>query len=139
MILCIAIFVGTDFFISIPLTPVGSTPAIDLTIGTPFSQADYVVESIEAEISSGSTMSSNPAVVRVQNTFRVTVSDFSNRMKGIRVRATGENPIYVLVVIIYNDFGLFRSLIGSCSYLVHPNNEFLSEESYVYYAVSFDG
>ena len=72
------------------------------------------------EINSGSTISSNPAVVGVQNTSRVTVSDFSYRMKGIRVRATGENPI--LVVINYNDFGFFRSLIGSSSYLVRIMN-----------------
>ena len=89
-------------------------------------------------ITSGTATSSNPAVVRVNKALQVTDSDFPNRMKGIRVRAANENPIYVLVDFMYNDFGSLRSIIGYGSYFVHPNNEFPTEGDYVYFAVSFD-
>ena len=82
-------------------------------------------------------MTSNiPAIVRVDRTYLVTFSGFIDRAKGIRVRTTSPNQIYVLVVTLYNDFGLFRSLIGYGSYLVHPNNEYPTH-NYVYFAVSF--
>ena len=105
-------------------------------IGTPFNQADYVIESSNREIASGTATSNNPAIVRVNSTFQVTSSGFLDRGKGIRVYTTSPNQIYVLVVTSYNDFGSFRSLIGYGSYLVHPNNEYSSGD-YVYFAVSF--
>ena len=112
--------------------------AFDVIIGTPFNQSDFIIESSEEVITSGIATSSNPAVVRMNNTLQVTDSDFPNRMKGIRVRATDENPIYVLVVFMYNDFGFFQFITGYGSYLVHPNNEFPAEGDYVYFAVSFE-
>ena len=119
-----------------PLTPSGQASVFDVTIGTPFDQADYTIESNGEEIASGTATFSNPAVVRMDSTFQVTLSGFLDRMKGIRVRATGQNSIYVLVVLKYNDFGFFLQLIGYCSYLVHPNNEFPANGDYIYYAVS---
>ena len=59
-------------------------------------------------------------------------------MKGIRVRATGDNPLYILVVIKYNFFGGLAFLIGYGSYLVHQNHEIQNEGNYVYFAVSTD-
>ena len=106
-------------------------------IGTPFDQADYVIESSDGEIASGTATSSNSAIVRVDNTFQVTSSDFPDRVKGIRVRATSQNSVYVLVVMKYNFFELFTSLVGYSTCLVHPNDQFLNEGGYVYYAVSF--
>ena len=107
-------------------------------IGTPFDQAGYVIESSDGEITSGTATSSNPGVVRVDSTFQVTSSDFPDRVKGIRVRATSQNPVYVLVVMKYNFFEFFTSLVGYSSYLVHPNDDFLNAGDYVYYAVSFE-
>ena len=129
-------FVGNNFFLGIPLAP--STLAVyDVTIGTPFDQADYIIESNDGEIASGTVTSSNPAVVRVGSSYQVTSSGFTDRVKGIRVHTTSPNQIYVLVVTSYNDFGSFRSIFGYGSYLVHPNNEFSSGGDYVYFAVSF--
>ena len=109
----------------------------DVMIRTPFDQADYVIESSDGQIASGTVTSGNPAVVRVDSSYLVTSSDFVDRVKGIRVRATSPNQIYVLVVTSYNDFGFFKSLIGYGSYLVHPNNEYPTDD-YVYFAVSFE-
>ena len=109
----------------------------DVIIGTPSDQANYVIESSDEEIASGTTTSSNPAVIRVDSTFQVTTSGFPDRVKGIRVRATSQNPVYVLVVMKYNVLEFFTSLVGYSSYLVHPNDEFLNAGGYVYYAVSF--
>ena len=106
-------------------------------IGTPFDKADYAVESNDGEIASGTVTSSTPAVVRVDRTYLVTSSGFLDRVKGIRIRTTSPNQIYVLVITSYNDFGSFRSLFGYGSYLVHPNKEF-STGDYEYFAVSFD-
>ena len=57
-------------------------------------------------------------------------------MKGLRVHAT--IPIYVLVVVKYNFFVFFTSLVGYGSYLVHPNNELHNSGDYIYYAISLD-
>ena len=119
------------------MAPAGQAPVFDLTIGTPFDQADYVIESSDGQIASGTVTSGNPAVVRVNSSYLVTSSDFVNRVKGIRVRTTSPNQIYVLVVTMYNDFGFYRSLIGYGSYLVHPNKEYPTD-NYVYFAVSFE-
>ena len=108
----------------------------DVIIGTPSDQANYVIESTDGEIASGTATLSNPAVIRVDSTFQVTTSGFPDRVKGIRIRATSQNPVYVLVVMKYN---VFTDLVGYSSYLVHPNDGYLNAgiRSYVYYAVSF--
>lgn len=130
-------FAGREFYFGIPLSPSGQTTVFDVTIGTPFSQAGYVIESQDGEISSGTANSNNPSVIRLDRSLQVTQTGFQGRTKGIRVRATTQNSIYVLVIMKYNDFGFFQLLIGYDSFLVHPNNiEALSGGQYVYYAVS---
>ena len=116
----------------------GQAAVSDVIIGTSFNQSDYIIESSKGEIASGTVTSSNPAVIRLNSTFEVAESGFLDRMKGIRVRAIDQNPISVFVVIQYNDFGLFRHIIGYSSYLVHPNSEFSTERDYIYYAISFE-
>ena len=93
-----------DFIFGIPLTPTGQTPRYEITIGTPSNQADYTIESRAGVIAAGTVTSSSPAATIVSNTFQVASSGIDERMKGIRVRATGQNPIYVLVTIKYNFF-----------------------------------
>ena len=127
-----------DFIFGIPLTPIGQTPRYELTIGTPSNQADYTIKSRAGEIAAGTVNFSNPAAIIVSNTFQVTSSGIDERMKGIRVRATGQNPVYVLVTIKYNFFGPFTFLLGYGSYLVHPNIELPNGGDYVYYAISTD-
>ena len=127
-----------DFIFGIPLTPTGQTPRYELTIGTPSNQADYIIESRAGEIAAGTVNSSSPAAVIVSNTFQVVSSRMDERMKGIRVRATGQNPVYVLVTIKYNFFGSITFLIGYGSYFVHPNIELPNGGDYVYYVMSTD-
>ena len=103
-------------------------------IGTPFQQASYNVESSTGNISAGTVSSSASTVVTIRSDFEVTSSGFEHRMKGIRVRATSENPIYVLVTIRYPDF----FVTGYGSYLVHPNYEFEGISNYEYFAMSTD-
>ena len=130
--------VGRDFYFGIPLTPAGQSPRYEIVVGTPSSTATYAIESRDGMISSGTATSSSPGVVLIENDFQVTLSGFSDRMKGIRVYATGSNPIYVLVVIKYNFFGSFKQLIGYESYPVHPNYENANVDEYIYYALSTD-
>ena len=127
-----------EFIFGIPLTPTGQTPRYELTIGTPSNQADYTIQSRAGEIAAGTATSSSPATVIISNTFQVTSGGIDERMKGIRVRATGQNPIYVLVTIKYNFFGSFAFLLGYGSYPVHPNIELPNVGDYVYYAMSTD-
>ena len=118
--------------------PEGQSPVFEVTIGTPSDDASYVVESTQGLITSGTTNSSSPDTFRLRRSLQVNESGFANRMNGIRVRATGNNDIHVLVVLKYNDFLGFVQLIGYASYLIHPNNIFPSERKYVYYAVSVE-
>lgn len=126
--------VGANFFLGFPLSPQDLPPIFELVIGTPFDEADYVVESMSGEIDSGTTMSTSPALVVIDSVFEVTSSDFRNRGKGIRVRATGNNPIYVLVTIRYSVF----FLSGYSAYLIHPNDEFPDADNYEYFIISTD-
>lgn len=129
----IASTIGKDFYLGIPPAPERLSPVFELMIGTPFGQASYAVE-LAGNIVSGTTLSSKPATVNIDSTFEVTASSIKERMRGIRVQATGENPIYVLVSVRYSRF----FLSGYASYLVHPNNEFKNIGSYEYFAMSTD-
>ena len=129
---------GFDFYFGIPLTPAGQSPRYEIVIGTSSGQADYVVESSEGMVDSSTATSGSPDVVMIDRQFEVTSSEFSERMKGIRVYATGDDPIYVLVVIKYNFFGSFAQLLGYGSFPVHPNHENTGVDEYVYYAMSTD-
>ena len=127
-----------DIVFGIPLSPDGQATVFDVIIGTPSGQVDYIIESHEGYIATGTTTSNNPAGVRVDSDLEVTLSDYPNRMKGIRVRTTSQNEFYVLVVMQYNDFGFIRSLIGYSSFLVYRNKQFPQAGYYTYYAVSFE-
>jgi hypothetical protein len=61
-------------------------------------------------------------------------SGFGDRMKGIRVRSTGENPISVLVIMKYPSF----SVNGYSAFPLHTNSEFDGESIYEYFGVSTD-
>ena len=125
-------------YFGIPLAPTGQSPRYEVIIGTHLEQASYLVESSEGEVGSGIATSSIPAVVMIDSDFQVNSSEFRERMKGLRVYASGENSIYVLVIIRYNFFGDFPQVIGYGSYRVHHSNENNYVSQYVYYAVSTD-
>ena len=125
-------------YFGIPLTPAGQTPRYEVLVGTPSGQEDYVVESSEGVIDSGTVTSISPALIRIDTVFQVTSSAFSERMKGIRVYAVGTNPIYILVIIKYNFFGDFPQVIGYGSFPTLPNEENNDTDTYVYYSTSTD-
>ena len=110
------------------------SPVFELIIGTPFDDASYIIESSAGVIGTGTVSSTISATVDVQSDFQVVSSEFADRMKGLTVRATGDNPISVLVTVTYPSF--FRSAYAT--YLVHPNKEFENEESYEYFGLSTD-
>jgi hypothetical protein len=124
--------IGKDFFLGIPLlTNFRHFGSVRVVIGTPFDLATYTVESLSREIASGNTSSTEWASVYIGPAFQVTSSLHEHREKGIRVRATGNNPIFILVYI-HDRYDFYLS------FLVHPNNEFPDLEGYEYFALSAD-
>ena len=126
------------FYFGIPLAPAGQTPRYEVIIRTPLEQASYIVESSEGEVDSGVATSSIPGVVMIDSDFQVNSSEFRERIKGLRVHASSENSIYVLVNIKYNFFGDFPQVIGYGSFPILPNEENNDTDTYVYYAMSTD-
>ena len=124
----------------LPLAPENLLPVFELIIGTPSYQASYVVESSTRVISTGNTSSAEPATVTLQDSsdsdssLEVLSSGYADRMKGLRVHASGDNPISVLVTMKYPSF----SVSGYSSFLLHPNNELDGGSVYEYYAISTD-
>ncbi len=107
-------------------------PDFELVIGTPSDHASYVVEGLSDVIASGNTSSNRFSTVILQRYLEVTSGRHAQRMKGIQVRAIGENPISVLMVITYPFYGV----AGSASLLIHPNK--FNANEFEYFAVSTD-
>ena len=106
-----------------------------MTIGTPYDQADYIIESDEGEIASGTTTANTFATFTLDTTLQVTQSEYMDRAKGIRVHATGSSSIYILVSMkIYNNEVSSYNTIQVYPNEVYPNDD----EEYVYYAISPD-
>ena len=97
-----------------------------LIIGTS-SNASYSVETAAGVIQTGSESFDSPATVTFSIDIIVAGSDYTQREKGIHVRATGVEPIFVLVTTI--------SFFGFGDYLAYPCQNFETDD-YVYYAVS---
>ena len=106
-----------------------------MTIGTPYDQADYIIESDEGEIASGTTTSNTSATFTLNATSQVTQSGYMDRAKGIRVRAISSSSIYVLVIMKHA--GEYLEIVDSI-FLVYPNYQSPLVEEYVYYAIAPD-
>ena len=122
---------GKDIFLGIPLLE-GSSPVVELMIGAVSGSADFVVESQTGEVIHRSTVTSIETVRIPHIQYMVDSSGFVDRIKGIRVRVTGENPIYALTI------SRFKGPTEYSSWLVHSNQDFQSQGSYEYYAISTD-
>ena len=125
--------VGNDFFFGLALAPENLIKTYDVIIGTPANQASYSIVTADGEIATGTVSSSSSDTITLDSNLEVTTSGFENRMRGIRVRATGEDPVTVLVTIRYSTF-----LFSYIAYLVHPNAEFPNQGMYEYYTMSTD-
>lgn len=121
-----------EFFFGLPLGP--GDLFYELIITSHSNEAGYAVETLSNEINRGTASFNAPATVTLPGDFMVTTTSFTDRMKGIRVYATGENSISVLVTISYPS----TSLIGYASFPVYPNNKFQSVTEYEYFAISTD-
>ena len=106
-----------------------------MTIGTPYDQADYIIESDEGEIASGTTTSNTSATFTLNATSQVTQSGYMDRAKGLRVRAIGSSSIYVFVIMKHA--GEYLEIVDS-TFLVYPNYQSPLVEEYVYYAIAPD-
>jgi hypothetical protein len=118
-----------DFILGLP--PTFEAGHFTIRIGAPLENASYIVETSTGQISSGTVTpdtGGGVAIVSPNISLQVTSNENIERMKGIRIRATGANPITVLVSVITTS--------GYGAYLMHRNDEFQDVERYEYYAVS---
>ena len=117
---------GKDFYIAVPSTfRFGLTP--QLIIGTFASNASYSVETAAGVIQTGIVSFDSPATVTFGTNILVAGSEYAHREKGIHVRATGVEPIFILVTT--------SNILGFGDYLAYPCQNF-ETENYEYYAVS---
>ena len=117
---------GKDFFIAIPST-FHFRLAPQLIIGTFASNASYSVETTAGVIQTGSVSFSSPATVTFNTAILVDGVEYAHREKGIHVRATGMEPIFILVTT--------SNIAGFGDYLAYPCQNF-ETDGYEYYAVS---
>ena len=117
---------GKKFFIAVPSTfRFGLTP--QLIIGTFASNASYSVETAARVIQTGSVSLNSPATVTFSTNIIVGGSEYTHREKGIRVHATGVEPIFIHVTT--------SNILGFGDYLAYPCQNFETGD-YEYYAVS---
>ena len=128
--------VGFDFVFGLPVGPRGLFPQFELCILTLYDEANFTIEvSNGTVIMEGSTSSSNSVRLILPGDLEVTSSDIDQRMKGIRVRATGPNPISVLSTVVYPSI---VTISGLAAYLIHINSVVENQSSYEYFALSTD-
>ena len=116
---------GKDFFVAVPSTFFYGLVS-QVIIGTS-SNASYSVETAAGVIQTGSVSLNSPATITLSTNIIVAGSDYTQREKGIHVRATGVEPIFILVTT--------RNLFGFGDYLAYPCHNF-ERDNYEYYAVS---
>ena len=88
-----------------------------------------MVETKAGIVFNGTTTATNPVTVNLNANLQVGSSDYTDRLKGIHVFATGESSIFILVTMEYDR-------TGYADYLIHPNMEFAGQKSYEYVAIS---
>ena len=129
----IATVAGREMFFALP-SVIFQPPEITLVINTPYDSANYSVETSTGTIATG-TITNIGHFITLNNNLQVTSSGYSDRNKGIRVIATGKNPLIVLVAM---RFSIYLPL-GFGEFKVHQNIETINEPaSYEYFALSTD-
>ncbi len=123
---------GDDIVLGIPIVPIIPSE-FQLIIGNSANETSYIIEDSTGSGGDDVTTSGTPASFILPVDLEVTSSEFAERMKGIRVRGTGENPIYVLVNIRFPTIG---SVYGYATYLLHLNSEVENLDYYEYFAMS---
>ncbi len=121
---------GEEFIVAIPASNQSLGVTSQLILGTPGKDASYSVETVAGGIQLGDVSFGNPAIVTLSSSeVMVLESDYSGREKGIRVRATGEENVFVLVATHHTG--------GFGNYLAYPcPSQDFDKGSYEYFAVS---
>ena len=122
---------GTNFYFGLPRT-VTQNPSPKVIIGTPSESASFMVETEAGTVFNGTATATNPVTVNLNTDLQVGSSDYTDRLKGIHVFATGESSIFILVTMEYDNF--VRT--GYADYLIHPNMKFAGQSSYEYVGIS---
>lgn len=127
---------GRDFYIGF-MRNVGGSPFVSLrlVIGTTADSANYVVQTSTEMIRQGTVTKQNPVSIEVPSNPRrlnlqVTDSTFSNRDKGVNIRATGDKDIFVIAENFVSPFNFGVFLAYPCITVPGGN--------YEYYVVSTD-
>ena len=68
-----------------------------LTVGTPASRAEFIVESYTGVIYTGTVTSNSPVVIDIPSNLQVKYQDYSNRQKGVHIYSTGDELIFVVI------------------------------------------
>ena len=132
---------GRDFFIGLlPTLTSGSSlftgfAGVWLTIGTPDSVAEFLVQSSNQTIYEGNVTSNSPVRVIIPIDLVVTDSGYDNRHKGIHIHAMGEDRLFILAETI----DVF--VVGYGTFLAYPDPRPLLGEDislYEYIVMSID-
>ena len=102
---------------------------LKLIVGTPVSSAQFIVETANAEIQSGTVTSESPVTVDIPFLLDLQVINFDgeNRHKGIRIYSQTDEPIFVLgaTSVAFFNYGTFLAYpcpleldLGTFEYLI---------------------
>ena len=105
--------------------------SLQVVVGTRATSAQFRIETSGGVIHEGTTTSSSPTAVSIDNTLQVANSQYTNRNKGLYIYSTGSESIYVLVKN-------FITFVNLGAYLAYPCIRFETDAAYEYVVVSAD-
>ena len=120
---------GREFYFGLPRT-ILQTPTVELKVGTPADSATFMVEMTAMTNIMGTATSTTFATVSLDANLQLATGTYGDRLKGIKVSATGTNPISVLVTMKY--------FSGFADFSVRPLTEVMAINSFVYIGLSTD-
>ena len=103
---------------------------MELRVGTPAGTAAFMVEMTGMTSISGMASSTEFATVSLNANLQLSTATYNDRLKGIKVSATGTNPISVFVTMKYNS--------GFLDFSVHPRTQAMGVTSFEYIGISTD-
>ena len=103
---------------------------MELRVGTPADSATFMVEMTGMASMSGTASSTEFATVSLNVNLQLSTATYDDRLKGIKVSATGTNPISVFVTMKY--------ISGFLDFSVHPRTQAMGVTSIEYIGISTD-
>ena len=120
---------GREFYFGLPRT-ILQTPTVELKVGTPADSTTFMVERTGMTNIMGTATSTTFATISLDANLQLATGTYDDRLKGIKVSATGANPISVLVTMKY--------VSGFADFSIHPLTEVMDINSFVYIGLSTD-